>query len=72
MAKKIGLDWESVRKLVDVQKQSNKTLPELAQAVQQHLHKETYTREVVAKELDLSVSSHDLGRFFRFLYPDRD
>lgn len=56
LAKKLGLDWQSVRRLVDVQKQSNKTLPELAQAVQQHLHKETYTREEVAKELGISVS----------------
>jgi trehalose-6-phosphate synthase len=56
LAKKLGLDWSSVRRLVDVQKQTNKSLPELAQAVQQHLHKEIYTREEVAKELGLSVS----------------
>ena len=56
MAKKLGLKWESVRRLVDVQKLSHKSLPELAQVVQQHLHKETYTREEVAKELGMSVS----------------
>jgi N-acetylgalactosamine kinase len=55
LAKKLGLEWQSVRRLVDVQKQSNKTLPELAQAVQQLLHKEPYTREEVAKELGISV-----------------
>lgn len=56
LAKKLGLDWQTVRRLVDVQKQSNKSLPELAQAVQQHLHKEPYTREEVAQELGISVS----------------
>jgi hypothetical protein len=56
LAKKLGLEWQSVRRLVDVQKQSNTTLPELAQAVQQLLHKEPYTREEVAKELGISVS----------------
>eukprot|EP01133_Synstelium_polycarpum_P019106 gene19106-22882_t len=55
LAHKLGLAWDGVRKLIDVQKLSGLSLKELVEATETHLHPEAYTREEVATALNISV-----------------
>ncbi|EGG23542.1 galactokinase [Cavenderia fasciculata] len=55
LANKMGLQWEQVRKLNDVQKLSNLSLQQLLEMVDSHLHQEAYTRQEVANILGVTV-----------------
>lgn len=47
IAKKNGVKWEGVKKLIDVQKRLDKTLNEMADIANVELDKDSYTLEEV-------------------------
>ncbi|KYQ93073.1 galactokinase [Tieghemostelium lacteum] len=51
----MGLTWEHIRKLHDVQVQSNLKLDELLVKVETHLQKEPYTKSNIAEILGLTI-----------------
>ncbi len=54
MAKKSNIDWTQIRTLGQLQQQLNKSLPEMAILVKQHLHPEPYTRSEICELLEFS------------------
>eukprot|EP01132_Coremiostelium_polycephalum_P005963 gene5963-7426_t len=57
LAFRLGLKWEEVRRLIDVQNQSTLLLSELIEKVKEILHVEPYTKAEVADILGLSVET---------------
>ncbi|KAF2069197.1 hypothetical protein CYY_009487 [Polysphondylium violaceum] len=57
LAHSLGLKWETVRKLKDVQYQSNLSLEQLIQKTEEILHKSAYTRQEVADILEMSLET---------------
>jgi len=55
LAFSLGLKWETVKRLKDVQYQSNLSLEQLIEKTQEILHKSPYTRQEVADLLEISL-----------------
>ena len=59
MAKLHGVNPDSIVRLADLQFSLNKTLPEMASIVKLYLHDDPYSKEEVAKLLDLTEADLD-------------
>lgn len=60
LAKSLNLpNWKDLTKLIEVQRASQKSLPQMLEAVDQFLHKETYTKEELTRVLESSEGDID-------------
>ncbi len=67
LAKSIGLQWQSVKRLADVEKLSKKPLDILLEEVRTHIHPGVYTKEEVAGFIGMQVRFSDPFQFIRLL-----
>jgi N-acetylgalactosamine kinase len=59
LAKKMGVEWQKIKKLKDLQETSGKSLQEMVQEVETHLHKGPYSKQEIGQLLEMDEATID-------------